>query len=122
MQILTTGKNLDIGEALRRHVEARLGEGVGKFFDGTVRAQVVIEKQKNGFRTECSLHLTTGTTLQSHADAPEAFASVDAASDRLKKQLRRYKSRLRDHHGARQDVSVPAAGSVASSSAGEEAE
>ena len=108
MQILTAGKNLDIGDALRRHVEARLGDDVGKYFDAAVRAQVVIEKLKNGFRTECSLHLTTGMTLQSHAEAPEAFTSVDVAADRLKTQLQRYKSRLRDHH-AREEDSVPAA-------------
>ncbi|MGE0211076.1 MAG: ribosome-associated translation inhibitor RaiA [Parvibaculaceae bacterium] len=122
MQILTTGKNLDIGEALRSHVETRLGGDVGKYFDGTVRAQVIIEKHKTGFRTECSLHLTTGLTLQSRGDAPEAFASMDMAAEHLEKRLRRYKRRLRNHHAMRREPAVAAASFVISLPEGEEEE
>jgi ribosomal subunit interface protein len=47
MQILTTGKNLDIGDALRRRIEQRLTGNLAKYFDGTVRAHVVVELQKS---------------------------------------------------------------------------
>lgn len=57
MQILTTGKNLDIGDALRRRIEKRLTGNLAKYFDGTVRAHVVVELQKSRFHTECTLHL-----------------------------------------------------------------
>jgi ribosomal subunit interface protein len=122
MQILTTGKNLDIGEALRGHIETRLRNDVGKFFDGTVRAQVVVEKQKFSFRTECTLHLTTGLTLQSHGDGGDAYASADSATERLEKRLRRYKRRLKSHHLERRTPvnSVPAASYVLSAPEGEE--
>lgn len=122
MQILTTGKNLDIGDALRNHVETRLAGDVGKYFDGTVRAQVVVERLKAGFRTECSLHLTTGMTLQSHGEAPEAFPSVDMAAERLERRLRRYKRRLRNHHAVRREPAMVAASFVISAPEGEEEE
>lgn len=98
MQILTTGKNLDIGDALRSRIEERLTGNVAKYFDGTVRAHVVVERQKSSFKTECTLHLTTGLTLQAHGEAGGAYGSFDTAAGRLEKQLRRYKRRLRDHH------------------------
>jgi len=122
MQILTTGKNLDIGDALRERIETRLRNDVGKYFDGTVRAQVVVEKQRSDFRTECTLHLTTGLTLQSHGEGPDAYASADVATERLEKRLRRYKRRLRSHHLERRTPanSAPAASYVISASEGEE--
>jgi ribosomal subunit interface protein len=98
MQILTTGKNLDIGDALRRRIEQRLTSNLAKYFDGTVRAHVVVELQKSRFITDCTLHLSTGLTLQSHGEDSSANSSFDMAAERLEKQLRRYKRRLRDHH------------------------
>jgi ribosomal subunit interface protein len=104
MQILTTGKNLDIGEALRKRIKDRLTGNLAKYFDGTVRAHVVVELQKSTFKTECTLHLSTGLTLQSRGEGDKAYASFDMAAERLEKQLRRYKRRLRDYHPERREA------------------
>jgi ribosomal subunit interface protein len=109
MQILTTGKNLDIGEALRKRIEDRLTGNLAKYFDGTVRAHVVVELQKSTFKTECTLHLSTGLTLQSRGEGDKAYASFDMAAERLEKQLRRYKRRLRDYHPERREAADAAA-------------
>ncbi len=101
MQVLITGKNIDIGDALRQHIESRLNGQVEKYFDGAVRAHVTVEKQKSTFQTECTLHLSTGLTLQAHDQGGDAYASFDGAAAHLEKRLRRYKSRLKDHHQAR---------------------
>ncbi len=98
MQILTTGKNFDIGDSLRSHIAGRLDHEVSKYFDGAVSAQVVIEKQRSQFTAECSLSLSTGLTLNARGEAGDAYSSFDAAADHLEKRLRRYKRRLRDHH------------------------
>lgn len=103
MQILTTGKNLDIGEALRKRIESRLTGNLAKYFDGTVRAHIVVELQKQRFHTECTLHLSTGLTMQSHGEGENANVSFDMAAERLEKQLRRYKRRLRDYHPERRE-------------------
>lgn len=98
MQILTTGKNLDIGESLRGHISDRLGRDVAKYFDGALRAHVTVEKQRSEFSTDCTLHLSTGLTLQSSGHGGDAYSSFDAAAEHLEKRLRRYKRRLKDHH------------------------
>jgi ribosomal subunit interface protein len=43
MQIQITGKNLDIGDALREHVENRINNDVAKYFDGIVRAHDAVK-------------------------------------------------------------------------------
>ncbi len=103
MQIKITGKNLDIGEALRTHVQERLEQFKQKYFDGAVHAHVTVEKQRSSFQTDCSLHLATGLILQAHGSAQDAFPSFDAAAQHLEKQLKRYKQRLKDHHKERRE-------------------
>ena len=103
MQIKVTGKNLDIGAALRTHVEEKLNQLKQKYFEGTVHAHVTVEKQRSSFHTDCTLHLATGLKLQAHGSAAEAHPSFDAAANHLEKQLRRYKQRLKDHHKSRSE-------------------
>ena len=103
MLVKITGKNLDIGTALRTHVEARLKQIAEKYFDGTVSSHITIEKQKSQFAVDGTLHLATGLVLQSRGLAQDALMSFDDAAERLERQLRRYKRRLKDHHKSRQE-------------------
>jgi len=100
MPFRISGKNLDIGEALRERVNARVAEALGKFFDGGYSGHVTVEKEGFGFRTECAIHLDSGITLHTEANAADAYASADQAALRIEKRLRRYKRRLKDRHAA----------------------
>jgi len=103
MRIQISGKQMDIGDALRTHVEDRLGEAVAKYFDRPVDAVVTFCKDRHQFVADSSVHLTTGMTVQATAKADEVYASFEGAVERMEKQLRRYKRRLKDHHRDRQD-------------------
>jgi len=111
MSLRISGKNLDIGDALRGQVEARIGESVGKYFDGGFSGHVTIEREGSGFRTDCVIHLDTGMGLQAVGRAVDPHVSFDLAAERIEKRLRRYKRRLRDHHTRRVEQ-VPAASYV----------
>jgi ribosomal subunit interface protein len=103
MPFRISGKNLDIGVALRQRVNARLVEALEKYFDRGYSGHVTVEKDGFGFRTECAIHLDSGVTLEAEAMAADAYASADQAAIRLEKQLRRYKRRLKDRHTTRVD-------------------
>jgi ribosomal subunit interface protein len=98
MQIQVTGKNISVGDALRHYVEDRLNGNLARYFDGTVRAHVTVEKQRSQFRSDCTLHLATGIVLQAHGVDGDARIAFDVAAEHLEKRLRRYKQRLRSHH------------------------
>lgn len=109
MDISITGKGLDIGEALRSHVGAALAAVVGKYFPRAHDAVVTVSREAHMFRADVSVHPTRGFLVQGRAAADDAYAAVDAAVERIAKQLRRYKRRLNDHHGRRWgDESTPA--------------
>jgi ribosomal subunit interface protein len=97
MSLTITGKNFDIGEALRGQVEATVETLADKYFDGRFSGQVVLEHDGPGYRADVVLHLATGITLQASGTAMEAPLAFDQAADRIDKRLRRYKSRLSGH-------------------------
>jgi ribosome hibernation promoting factor len=108
MPFRVSGKNLDMGEALRTRIEQRITDATAKYFDGGFSGHVTMAKDGFGFRTECVIHLDSGIVLEAEALAADAYASADQAAVRLEKRLRRYKRRLKDHQAARADGRAPA--------------
>ncbi len=98
MNLRITGKNMDIGDALRHRIEDRIDDAVTKFFDGGYTGHVTVQKSGSGFECDCMVHLDTGIILQATASKNDATACFDAAAERVEKRLRRYKRRLKDHH------------------------
>lgn len=113
MPLRVSGKNLDIGEALRGQVVDRVQTAVNKFFDGSFQGHVTVEREGTGFRTDCALHLSSGVTLQADGMAHDPYQSVVQTAERIEKRLRRYKQRLKDRHnghGAQmaESIEIPA--------------
>jgi ribosomal subunit interface protein len=100
MSLRVSGKNLDIGEAFRAHIEARIDSTVAKYRAGPAAGHVTIEPEGSGFRADCTLHLTSGVTLQADAQAHEPYASFNHAADLIENQIRRHRERLLDHHAS----------------------
>ncbi len=100
MPFRVSGKNLDIGEALRTRVSARVADAMTKYFDGGFSGHATVGKDGFGFRTECAIHLDSGVTLHTEGMAADAYASADQAALRIEKRLRRYKRRLKDRPAA----------------------
>lgn len=110
MSFRVSGKNLDLGEALRDRINARIAESVGKYFDGGYSGHATLAKDGFGFRTECAIHLDSKVTLHAEGVAADAYASADQAALRIEKRLRRYHRRLKEHRVERRDeTSIDAA-------------
>ena len=100
MRITVTGKQVDVGDTLRTHVEERITAGTEKYFGDPIDAQVVFSREGPLHRVDCSVHVGAGIYVKGHASAADAYAGFDAAAERVEKRLRRYKRRLRNHHKA----------------------
>lgn len=98
MSLRVSGKNLDIGESLRTHVQTRIDATVSKYGAGPIIGHVTIEPEGSGYRTDCTLHLDSGATLQADAKAREPYASFNRAADKIEKRVRRHRKRRSDHH------------------------
>jgi ribosomal subunit interface protein len=98
MRYQITGKQIDIGEALQTHVKDELDEAVKKYAERPTDANVVFSKSASEYVCESTVHLSTGLTAQAKGHAHEIYAAFDACREKMEKQLRRYKRRLKDHH------------------------
>jgi ribosomal subunit interface protein len=96
MPFRISGKNIEVGEALRERITARILDALGKYFDGGFSGHVTVGKEAFGFRTECTVHLDSGIVLRSDSMAADAYLSADQA-EHLEKRLRRYHRRLKDY-------------------------
>ncbi len=106
MGLRVSGKNLDVGEAIRAQAEQRVGSALGKYYEGTFNGHVTVAKDGTGFRSDAVLHLSSGITLEASGSAHDAYQSLDRMVERMEKRLRRYKRRLKDHSGAAQERRV----------------
>ncbi len=104
MTFRVSGKNLDVGDALRDRISDRIAETVGKYFDGGYSGHLTLARDGFGFRTECAIHLDSKITLHADGMAPDAYASADQAASRIEKRLRRYHRRLKDHRTERNET------------------
>jgi ribosomal subunit interface protein len=98
MSLRISGKNIEISDAYRTHAESRIGSTLAKYFDGGFSGRVVLERDGAGYRVDCALHLDSGVDLKSEGRGHDIYPTFDQAADRIDKQLRRYKRRLKDHH------------------------
>jgi len=98
MKLSVKGKQIDVGEALRAHVESQLGETVAKYFGDSLDAQVTFSREAHLFRADIIVHAGRGILLQSNAAANEPYPAFDAAAARLAGRLRRYKNKIKHHH------------------------
>lgn len=98
MQLSVSGKQLDIGDALKSHVQDGLSARVTKYFGNAIEAHVVFSKVAHLIRSDISVHVGRGIIVQGHGEAADPYAAFDGASDRIGKRLRRHKGRLRNHH------------------------
>lgn len=101
MRYQISGKQIDIGEALQTHVKAELGEVVEKYAQRPTEAVVVFSKSAHEYVCEATIHLSTGLSAQAKGHATEIYAAFESCREKMDKQLRRYKRRIRNHHHSR---------------------
>ncbi|MEM7296277.1 MAG: ribosome-associated translation inhibitor RaiA [Pseudomonadota bacterium] len=98
MRYSISGKQIDIGAALQSHVEGELGSIIEKYAERPTDATIVFSRDGHEYVSEVIVHLSTGLTAQAKGHATDIYAAFDATAQKMEKQLRRYKRRLKDHH------------------------
>ncbi len=95
MNISTTARHYDLPPALRDYAESRVA-GLKKYFDQIVTAHIIFTVEKYRHRAEITLHVN-GRDFVGIEESDDMYVSFDAALDKLERQLRRHKEKLRDN-------------------------
>ena len=99
MDIRVSGHQVETGEALQLHAQDRLTAIVDKYFSRALGSNVTFNKAPGGaFRCDIVTHVMHGLILKGAGIAQDAHLALDQAVEKIDKQLRRYKRRLKDRH------------------------
>lgn len=96
MQLNITGHHIEVTPALRDRLSSKM-QRLERHFDHVTQAHVVLTVEKLRHKAEATLNVARG---QLHAEATEndMYAAIDALMDRLDRQIRKHKTKLKNHH------------------------
>ncbi len=99
MDVTLNGKHMDVGDALRTHIQDKMEDINEKYFNRAIETIVTIGKEGTAFlKVHISFRVGKDILIQATAQDTDPYSAFDKAAEKASKQLRRYKNRLRDHH------------------------
>ncbi|MEL7030493.1 MAG: ribosome-associated translation inhibitor RaiA, partial [Pseudomonadota bacterium] len=90
MQIQVSGKDIDLGDALKSHVDERMNDAIHKYFGREAEGHVTFSREGIGFRCDSTVHLSSGILLKAQGEAGEIYSSFEDALTKMEKRVRRY--------------------------------
>jgi len=108
MELSIKGKQVDIGDALRGHIEETLPESIEKYFGNATDSHVIVTKENLTFKVDIQVHVSKRIMVHGQGSSTDAYGAFDEAREHVAKRLRRYKRRLKDHKGRSTEAPMPA--------------
>lgn len=105
-RVEVVGRQVDIPDGLRTYITSSLHQFGEKYAPRPLQAAITFAPEGEGYRCDCTLHLDSGSSLQSTGEALDLSASVSSMLARIEKRLRRYKRRLKHHPNGAAPVSL----------------
>ena len=95
MNITITGRNVDLTDAIKARVNDKLTK-LDKMFTKETNATVTLKKE-NG-KDVCEINIPVkGSLLRVSERQDNLFSAIDNAIDKLERQIRKYKTKIRDN-------------------------
>lgn len=98
MQVNITYRNMFATDALRSHVEQKLAHMVSKYLDKVTEVHVTLSLERYLHHADINLHAGT-FHVRGKEKSEDMYASIDMAVDKIERQLKKYKERIKSHKG-----------------------
>jgi len=99
MQINVTGHHVELTPALRAYATEKL-QRLSRHFDHVISINVILKVDNHQQQAEATVN-AAGKPLFAQDSGDDMYAAIDGLSDKLDKQVRRYKDRMRSHNAVR---------------------
>lgn len=97
MNISVTFRHMDSSDPVRDYVEEKLAR-LNKYIDEPIDAQVTLTVEKKIRHKTVVTLVAKGVTIKASAEViDDMYAAIDAVVDKLERQLKRYKEKLKRH-------------------------
>jgi putative sigma-54 modulation protein len=106
MLVNITFRNMFATDALRNHVQEKLEKVVGKYLDKVTEAHATLSLERYLHHADVNLH-AGHFHVRGKEKCEDMYASIDMAVDKIERQLKKYKERLKSHRPAHVHASEP---------------
>ena len=98
MQINITGHHIEVTPALRAYATEKL-QRISRHFDHVISIDVILKVENHVKYAEGKINAAGAPkALFAQASEDDMYAAIDSLADKLDKQVRRHKDRIRGHH------------------------
>jgi ribosomal subunit interface protein len=107
MQIIISGRHVELADSLKEHIEDRFGR-LNRFDGNITRIDVTLSEEKNRCRVEANASVRRGSGVHARAEATDFRTAVDRLYEKLSRQLKSRREKVRERKAA-PDLSIGAA-------------
>ena len=101
MEIKVSGRKTTVTDALRAHVDEKIGEALKVFDIEPMTADVVLRYEKNPSNPNPAIVEVTvrarGSVIRVAEHGADMYAAIDLAAEKVTRQLRKFKTRVVDN-------------------------
>lgn len=110
MDIKLSGRKVTITDALRDYVNEKIGDAVKVFDISPMTCDVVLRVEKNRSNPEAAVAEVTvrmrDNVVRVTSADPDMYAAIDAAADKVTRQMRKFKTKIVDRRQRAQGLPV----------------
>lgn len=108
MAITVSGRKMNVTPAIKDYVDEKIGRSLEVFDSAAMDAEVVLRTEKNpaiSLNAICEVTVNAkGAVIRVAESAEDMYAAIDLASDKVARQLRKYKTRVVERRGGRGSI------------------
>ena len=108
MNIVINGRHMEITDALKSYASDKVSK-VEKYLPEGTEAVVTLEVEKFRHKAEVLIKVN-GILIQAHEETEEMYSSIDKVMDKVGRQVRKYKEKLKGHKGRGEELVLPETG------------
>lgn len=98
MEILVTGRHMDVTDEVREFVLGKAGK-LSKFYDRIHEIEVILVHEAEEFSAEMIVRADQKHTFVASGSGPDIVGVVDGITEKLERQLKKLKEKRRNHKG-----------------------
>ncbi len=96
MQISVTGHHVEITDSLKSYVDNKFAR-LERHFEHITNIHVILTVEKDRQKAEATVHVNRGNLFAEEVH-DDMYAAIDGLIDKLDRQLKKHKEKLKDHH------------------------
>ncbi len=95
MQVVVTFKHMDTSDALRDYAEEKT-ERLSKYLSEPIEVHWFLSVEKIRHIADATV-VAMGVTIKAQESTQDMYSAIDAVADKLEKQVRKHKEKVKDH-------------------------